>query len=284
MARKKKKHPEKTDLLLTNIHISPFKDMYHWLMTASWPMMFFSVSVVFLFANFIFAILYSLIDGLSAPCTFLGYFFFSVHTIATVGYGNIFPVSLLANVLVTLEIMLGLFMAALMTGIVFSKFSKPTAKVEFSRLAVVSQRNGMKSFNFRIANSRGAHIAEATVKLAVVKEYTTPEGEFMRKLYDLNVERSQTPLFIISWSVYHPLSEDSPLYDLIFGDRQDEDFRIIVSLTGFEPVLGQTVHVRHMYSSSEIRKGMVFKDAVKREGNLLTIDYDNFHEVKPQEL
>ena len=274
---KKKKKP--AGFVFTSANSSPFRDTYHWFLTASWPVFFAAMVFVFITTNFFFTLLYYFCGGLSSTSHFWGYFFFSVHTIATVGYGNIFPVSPLAQILVTAEIMTGLFLIALMTGLVFSKFSRPTAKVLFSEVAVVSQRNGVPSFNFRMANSRGVHIAEAQVKVSVVKEYTTAEGEFMRKLYDLNLERSNSPMFIISWSVFHPVTEDSPLYDLIFGDRKEEDFRIVVSLTGYEPVLGQTIHSRYMYGPNDIHVGKTFKDAVKREGDLITLDYSVFHDV-----
>ncbi len=265
----------------TSTKSSAFRDSYFWFITTSWPKLVGVLGGIFLSLNAAFALLYTLSGGIAnvGRYDYVGYFFFSVHTLATVGYGNAYPVLLISHCLVALEIMCGIFMITLITGLMFSKFSRPTAKVIFSRSAVINNRDGHPHLSFRLANERGSTIAEAQLSVSVLKDFKTSEGESLRKLYDLKLDREKTPLFILSWTVFHKIDENSPLYGLDEAAIINGDMQIIISMTGFEPILGQTVHTRHMYWAKDIEWGKRFKDALTRREKHLHLDYGLFHET-----
>lgn len=269
-------------LIKTNAKIDPFHDLYYWLILLRWPAFVGILMLFFVILNLIFGGIYYLIGGLANVGTgFADHFFFSVHTLATVGYGHVFPQSILANTVAALEIILGLFMMALMTGLIFAKFSRPSARIIFSHNAVIHKRNGIDCLVFRVANKRDHHIAEASLNVVALKKDTTPEGDSMRKLYTLNLERAQTPLFVLSWMVIHQITPDSPLYGLTAQDMIDGDVRVLLSLTGHDSVLGQTMHARHIYQADQVKFGYRLKDALKTlEGSILHLDFDVFHEIE----
>jgi inward rectifier potassium channel len=264
-------------LIQTNTKIDPFRDLYYWFILMSWPSFVGVLSIFFIVLNLIYGGIYFMIGGLkNVGPSFADHVFFSVHTVATVGYGNVFPDSFLANIVASSEIILGLFMMALMTGLIFAKFSRPSARIIFSKFAVIHQRHGEDCLVFRVANKRGHHIAEASLNVVAIKKEITPEGDTMRKLYTLQLERAQTPLFVLSWMVIHRITPDSPIYGLSSDDFQTGDVRILLSLTGHDSILGQTTHARHIYSPDDIKFGYRLKDAVKT----LDLDFDTFHEIE----
>src|SRR5439155_9491677 len=134
-------------------------------------------------------------------------FFSSVQTMATIGYGGMAPIGIYANVLVTIEALVGLLGLAMATGLAFAKLSRPTARVLFSRVAVIAPRDGVRSLMLRMANERANQILEAQVHLALARTETTAEGERVRRLYDLELVRTRTPLFVLTWTVIHPIDE-----------------------------------------------------------------------------
>ncbi len=270
-------------LVQTNARIDPFHDLYHWMILQRWPQFIGVLGLCFLVINLIFGGLYYLIGGLvNVKSGFLDHVFFSVHTMATVGYGNVYPEGVLTNCIAAFEIMLGLFMMALITGLIFAKFSRPTARILFSRYAVIHQRNGVDCLVFRMANARSHHVAEASLNVAALKHDVTPEGDHMRKLHTLTLERSQTPLFVLSWMVFHPITPDSPLFGLSHQDMIAGDVRLLLSLTGYDSIVGQTIHTRHIYYPEDIKLGYRLKDALTTtDSNALHLDFDMFHDIEP---
>jgi inward rectifier potassium channel len=279
---RKKNHDPSAPIITMSSHMKPFRDSYFWLLTTSWPTLIGVLTSLFLLVNTLFATFYFWSDGIANVNhnDFWGYFFFSIHTSATVGYGNAYPVGFLSNGIVTVEIIAGVFMMALTTGLMFAKFSRPTAKVLFSKVAVMNTRDGHPYFSFRLANERGSHIAEAQLTVAVLKTVKTAEGETLRKLYDLKLDREKTPLFILSWTVLHKIDENSPLFGIDHQAFTEGDMQVIVSLTGLEPILGQNIHGRHIYRPEALAWGKRFKDALtRRENNTLHMDYEEFHKI-----
>src|SRR5437867_11613586 len=192
-------------------------DLYHRLISSSWPRLLMLVAVAFVGVNTLFALGYLLgrdaIEN-ARPGSFADAFFFSVQTMATVGYGKMVPRALYANVLVTVEVLMALMGLALVTGLTFAKFSRPTARVLFSRRAVIAPQDGVPSLMFRMANARGNNIVEAQVHVVLARNETTAEGVEMRRFYDLDLTRRQSALFTLSWTAIHPLTEASPLRGL----------------------------------------------------------------------
>jgi len=265
----------------------PIRDSYYWLITHQWSVFLTVLATGFISMNLIFASIYYFTQGIfGVPNhSFLQYFFFSIHTLATVGYGNMYPVTPLAEFCVSIEIMLGIFMIAVTTGLMFAKFSLPTAKVVYSKVAVIQTRNEKPTLTFRLANERGNHIAEASIHVAILKNETTKEGDKLRKLHDLKLERYQTPMFILSWSIFHVIDEHSPLFGLTQKDIEDDNITITVSFSGLEPVLGQTVHSRYLYYPKDLVWNARLVDSLSRlDDGTLHLDYDKFHTWESTDL
>ncbi|MFQ5350694.1 MAG: ion channel, partial [Thermoanaerobaculia bacterium] len=195
--------------------------LYHSLLTLSWPRFLLLVLAGYLATHVVFAILYTLcgteaLTGL--PAATLGEqlqrsFFFSVHTLSTIGYGQIVPATLGANLLMTAESIAGLFGLALVTGLVFARFSRPTADVVFSDNAVVAPYRGLTAFQFRIANRRRNQLVDLTARVHFTR-LEGKKGERKRRFYDLELERRKVTFFPLSWTLVHPIDDDSPLAGL----------------------------------------------------------------------
>jgi inward rectifier potassium channel len=222
------------------------------------------------------------LEGTDGGATsFLDAFFFSVQTFATIGYGKLTPRSLPANLLVTLEALVGLLAVALATGLVFARFSRPTARVLFSERAAIAPHDGVLSLVFRMANERRSQIVQAEVSVTVIRDDRTVEGETYRSLYDLALERHHSPFFTLSWTVVHPIDEKSPLRDIASdAGLRSAGAEIMVSLVGIDDALAQTVHARFSYAPDDIVWGGRFADILERRDGLVVMDLDRFHDVE----
>ncbi|HXW83876.1 MAG TPA: ion channel, partial [Candidatus Binataceae bacterium] len=190
----------------------PWTDLYHFLINASWPALLGFIASLFVGLNLLFALAYYLDRGIERADGFLDVFFFSVETMATIGYGRMSPITTVANILMTVEALTGLIGLAMVTGLVFAKFSIPSSRVRFSKLALIAERDGVPSLLFRMANLRANRIVEATVHIAFARDEITVEGERVRRFYDLPMVRERTPLFALSWTAVHRIDQQSPLY------------------------------------------------------------------------
>jgi inward rectifier potassium channel len=256
-------------------------DLYHFLLTASWPMLLLGIVVAFAGLNAIFGIIYLLDHGIenARPGSFSDAFFFSVQTMATIGYGGMVPRTFIANLLVSVEALTGLIGLALVTGLVFAKFSRPTAKVRFSRFAVVARRDGVPSLMFRMANVRGNRIVDASAQVVFARQEKTAEGDEMRRFHDLKLQRYRNAIFNYSWTVIHPLNEDSPLSGESVESMERALGEIIVSVTGLDETFAQTVHARHSYKPRDIVWGARLADILERSSGGLAIDYSRFDDI-----
>lgn len=258
------------------------KDLYYFLLKVSW--MHF---VLFLICNYValnlcFALIFLKIGGIASlhPAGFWHYFFFSIQTMSTVGYGAMHPVTMLANLVVTIEIIIGLFVTALFTGLMFAKFSRPQSKVIFSKNILVSMRNHKKYLVFRLANERDNTLSQVHIRVSVLRSEETQEGDNIRKSHDLTLERSSTPLFSLTWTVLHPIDENSPLHGLQDTDFEKENIWIAVSFTGHDPILSQTIHRHHIYKPEDLRLGYSFKESDK---GTLSVEFEHFDAIQKQE-
>src|SRR5262249_9746259 len=148
---------------------------------------------------------------------FLRAFFFSIHTLATIGYGTITPVGVPANVIVSIESFIGLFGLALCTSLLFARFSRPTAKILFSRQAIIAPYQGIKAFEFRIANMRRSQIIELEAKVLFAR-FEDVGGRQLRRFYPMKLERERVVFFPLSWTIVHPIDEESPFYGMTDAD------------------------------------------------------------------
>jgi inward rectifier potassium channel len=260
----------------------PFRDLYHYLLTASWPMLLLIIASVFFGANVLFAIGYYFDGGIENvhSGSFLDMFFFSVQTMATIGYGKLEPVTLFSNILVSIEAFVGLLALAMMTGLVFAKFSRPTARVRFTRYAVVSTRDGVPSLMVRMANLRANRVLEAQVHLTIVWNELTAEGEGVRKIFDLRTTRARSPLFSLSWTAIHPIDSASPLFGLTPESLEQRQAQIVVSIVGLDETLAQTIHARHQFKAADIIWGARFADILRpRPDGEYEVDYTHIDDV-----
>lgn len=262
-----------------------WRDPYHFLLTITWPRFFALTGFCYIATNALFALLY--LAGGDAiknarPGSFLDAFFFSVQTMATIGYGAIYPQTDYANMLVSIEALVGLMGVATATGLMFARFSRPTARVLFSRVAVVAPHNGVPTLMLRVANERRNQILEAQIGLSLLRDEVTQEGQYIRRFYDLKLLRSQTRIFALSWTVMHEIDESSPLYGATPELLAEAETDIVATLTGIDETASQTVHARHYYVTDEILWNMRFVDIFSRkpDGRRL-LDFTRFHDVTP---
>ena len=246
------------------------------------------MAFVYLGLNVLFATLYLRGDGAitnARPGAFSDAFFFSVETLSTIGYGQMSPATLYGNVVMTVEALFGLTLLAVVAGLVFARVSRPTARVIFSKVAVVTPYNGIPTLSFRLANERRNQILEAQVSVTLVRDERTPEGEWMRRFYDLQLARQRSPIFAMTFTVMHPIDPASPLWNATAASLTAEAAEIVVTVTGIDETLSQAVHARTSYLAHEVVWGHRFADVfTQTEDGRLAIDYRRFHDTEPDQL
>lgn len=260
---------------------------YHWLLTMSWPKFTAFVAAVYITSNMLFAVGY-LLCGENALTGFMhGFlgkfwiaFFFSVETIATIGYGNIVPITLAANMLMTVESLFGILAFALVAGIVFARFARPTAEILFSRNAIIAPYRDMRGFMFRVVNQRRTQILDLHARVLLARRNkNAPEGA--REFIPLKLERESVALFPLAWTIVHPIDADSPLRDFRSeADLHACDSEILVMLDGFDETFSQTVHTRSSYKGEEVVWGARFRSLFNplEPDGMISIDVRKLHE------
>ncbi|MEX0270385.1 ion channel [Leptolyngbyaceae cyanobacterium UHCC 1019] len=273
----------RTTFLQINAKSAFWRDLYHLLLTMSWMQFLGLVVGLYLAGNLLFAVAYVLGGDSIAnakPGSLVDAFFFSIQTMATIGYGALYPKTFYANLLVAIEALIGLLGVAMITGLMFARFSRPSARVIFSRVAVVVPYDGKPTLMFRTANNRGNQILEARLWATLVRSETTAEGYTMRRIYDLNLVRSHSPLFTLSWTAMHPIDESSPLYGETPESLANSDADIIVSLTGLDETVAQPINARESYAVSDLIWNQRFVDVIFSLPNgQRVVDYSYFHDV-----
>ena len=262
----------------------PLSDFYHTLMRASWPVTFAVILGAFVGLNVLYALVYMLlgagIDG-ARPGSFEDAFFFSVQTLATIGYGKMSPVSRVAHLIVTFEAFTGMLFTALTTGLLFAKFSRPTARVLFSKNVVIAQHEGKPTLMFRIANERGNRIVQASVRVSLLKEIVTPEGMQFRRLIDLKLQRADSAMFMITWTVFHTIDEASPLFGVTAENVGEGTPGLVVTMIGLDDTLSQTVHARHSWTHEDFLFDRKFVDVLRElPDGTRVLDLTKFHDTE----
>ena len=262
-------------------------DIYHRLLKLSWPRLAAAFVLLFLVFNLVFALLYSLdptgidVDNtrINAPA-FWRAFFFSIDTVAMIGHGNRHPISLVTNVLMVVEVTCGILFFALVTGIFFARLSRPAARVLFSNVAVICEVDGVPTLMLRAANQRHNLVFEARAGVSLVKDEVIDKTTF-RWFRDLTLERSSTPVFMLTWTIMHRIGPDSPLAAYLSDGQFPPDSEILVVLSGTDEGSGQTIHARWAYRPDDIRWNARFEDIIGvRQDGIRTIDYRRFHSVE----
>ncbi|WP_442808913.1 ion channel [Trinickia soli] len=260
-------------------------DLYHRALTATWPAFFGSMAAFFVLLNTVFAALYLCGHAPIAnqsPQGFLGAFFFSVETLATVGYGDMHPQTVYAHAIATLEIFTGMSSIALATGLIFVRFSRPRARIIFARYAVVRPLDGKPTLMLRAANARQNFIVEAKAKLRLMRHETKPEGYPLWRILDLKLVREQHPTFLLGWNLMHVIDESSPLYGETAESLAACEASLMLMIEGADETTTQTMYGRHNWSHEDIRWQHRFLDLLHDDEDGIThIDYAKFDEVAP---
>jgi inward rectifier potassium channel len=263
---------------------SNWQEPYHLILTLPWMGFIAIVSLLYIALNIGFTGLY-LLGGdciVNGNGSFQDAFFFSVQTLAGIGYGVLSPKTTYANYIVVIEAITGLLAIALLTGLSFARFSRPTARVMFSKFAVIMPQNNLPTLLFRAANQRRNQMLEAQVRLSLSRDEVTTDGHHVRRFYELQVLRSYNPTFSLSWTLMHSIDEQSPLYGFSAESLAESQSQIIVSLSGIDETVSQNVHARHTYGANNIILNHQLVDIIHiiDEQNRY-LDLTSFHHVIP---
>ncbi|MGP8025381.1 MAG: ion channel [Acidocella sp.] len=259
-------------------------DLYHKTLVVGWPTFIFVSVGLYLLANILFALLYMLQPAgveTARPGHFLDFFFFSVQTITTVGYGKLIPVSLYSNSIMTLESLSGILFNALVTGLGFARFSRPRARVLFSNVAVISRQDGKTTLSVRLANKRRSTMLSADVEATFVHLVRTKEGKALRRYDSLKLTKQHTPVFSLTFIAEHVLDETSPLYGATKASLVEGEAEVIITVTGLDNTTSQSVHASAAYGAENIIWNRRFVDVVGyTDDGYRVIDYRRFHETE----
>ena len=262
--------------------LSFHEDFYPFLLKLTWPRFFGLFSLTFVALNAIFAVLYMARPGsVQGASSYPDYFFFSIETFATIGYGEMTPNGTWAHVVMSLEALSGICATALMTGLIFARFTRPTSQVLFSDRMIIAPWNGVPHLMFRLANQRQNQLVEAQLSLMILLKEETKEGHTLRRPTDLTLVRSRNAMFALTWLAMHRIDEASPFYgENALAKLAEQNADVFVTMTGFDETLMQTVHARFRYALDHIVPAQRFVDVLEVDDDgMRTIDYDKFHDI-----
>ena len=262
-----------------------WSDAYHTILTLSWPRFFALIFGIYLLVNVLFATAFYMVPGTiinARTGSFVDAFFFSIETLATVGYGVMSPATVYGHVVASTEILLGMLVTAMLTGLLFARFSRPTARVLFSDVAVVTTFDGDRTLMIRAGNERNNLILEASARITLIRKERIKEGETFYRVYDLKLNRDRNSAFAMSWTIMHKIDESSPLFGKSPGDLVMEEAMLHVAISGQDETLNDTVHARQTYEPENIIFDNHFADILfERETGKWSVDFTKFHDVKP---
>ncbi|GKQ49537.1 ion channel [Bradyrhizobium sp. Ce-3] len=271
------------EVVTEGLELSFWADISHRCMTASWPAFIGGAALVFVAFNAVFALLYWLGDRPIANVPdgqYIDYLYFSIETLSTAGYGDMHPQTHYGHFIATIELFTGIFSMSLMTGLIFARFSRPSARLLFADSPVISNHEGQPTLMIRLANERHNIIANATARLWLFKSGVSKEGMPYRRFYELPLLRSESPALALSWTLFHAIDQDSPLHGLDAADLEAVNAGLGLIVSGYDDVAAQTVHARKSYEHSDIRFGHRYAEILQAtDDGRLRIDYSRFHET-----
>ena len=265
-----------------------WRDIYRWLLGLNWPQFAGFIGAVYLGLNLLFAVLYSIdpnsVAGRTSTSWFLDCFFFSVQTLATVGYGHMYPQTLYGHLVSTFEIMTGIFLIAVMTGLIFVRFARPVARVVFSRSMVIGPLNGKPTLMVRVGNENHHSMVEAKFRIMYTRDQQLAEGGDFRYFHELKLHFDQLTVFPAALTLRHEIDEKSPLHGATIESLETERALFFVSVVGIDPVIAAEVQTQRDYSWRDVEFGRRFAEIYresKGEARRLTVDYGRLHDTEP---
>jgi inward rectifier potassium channel len=271
------------EIITEGLDLNFWADISHRCMTASWPSFIAGAALVFLAFNAVFACFYWIGDQPIANVpggAYIDYFYFSIETLSTAGYGDMHPQTHYGHFIATVELFTGIFSMSLMTGLIFARFSRPQARLLFANNPVISNHEGLPTLMVRLANERQNLIGNASARLWMFKDIVTAEGHSIRRFYELPLLRSESPALALSWTLHHALDETSPLHGTNPEQLAADNVSLIVVVSGYDVVAAQTVHARKSYEYPAIRFGHRYADILDTTDDGRTrIDYSRFHDT-----
>ena len=263
---------------------SAFSDMYYSALELSWPAFFGLFVLVFLAINAFFGVIYAAIPNAIAnahPHSFLDGFFFSVETLATVGYGNMAPIRYAAHTVATVEIMLGVLLTATVTGLTFARFARPRSSILFSNVAILGLHDGKEALIVRIASVRARPLADVSAQFGFVEQVDVEDGPSFRQVVDLPLVRQHNAMLTLSWTLTHIIDPDGPVRETL---RNGEPVRLMVTVGGLDTLLASPTFGGRFYRNEDIRIDHDFVDMIDEdEGGVLDIDLGRLHQTKARE-
>lgn len=264
-------------------------NLYHTVISMSWLRFIGLTLLLYFLSNIVFGIFYAafgaaaLVDTSEIPIgnLLLRGFFFSVQTFATIGYGTIHPVGVLPNLLVTIESYYSMIVTALITGIVFARFARPTAKILFSEVAVVAPYRGIEGLMFRMVNGRSSQLIEVEAQVLFAR-FVEIDGKVTRRFDVLELERKRVTFFPLAWTIVHPIDDSSPIFGLTEEDLKNTDAEILVLLSATDETFASIVYTRSSYKAAEVKFGNKFANIYNpvKEGEQLSIDINKLSRIE----
>ncbi len=264
------------------------RDPYHLAVTLSWPKFFGLLLAVELVVNLLFAGLYALAPGSvvnARPGSLSDLFFFSIETLATVGYGVMAPGTLYGHVVSAIEILCGMTLTAVFTGLIFVRFSRPKANIMFADSPVITTHNGKPALMVRVGNGRLSPLGDAKAKISVIAVERTEEGDTFWRSHELDLVRAGIPVFLLTWTLVHEIAGPSPLRGATPESLEAGDFRMLVNVEVRDQAIASVVCDTHVYGAGDIAWGMRYVDAVAwRDDGSRTVDMTKLSTVEPDDM
>jgi inward rectifier potassium channel len=272
------------EFLKLNAEHWEWRDLYQSLLSFSWPEFVLFIASIYIGLNLIFAALYlaapGCINGLP-PHSFVDAFFFSVQTLATVGYGHWYPDTIYGHIVSTMEIVVGVFGLAVMTGLIFVRFSRPIARIVFSQSLVISPLKGKQTLMVRIGNLHQESMVEAEFRVMFARNEPVEEDDSFRFFYPLKLHFDRLAAFPAALTLRHTIDESSPLYGATFDSLQAGRAVFVVSVAGVDPVIPAAIQTHRDYTWRDVRFGHRFAEMYLEEDNKLTVDFARIHDTQP---
>ncbi|PVZ83856.1 Inward rectifier potassium channel [Serratia sp. S1B] len=264
------------------VHI--WQDLYYYSLAISWPVFFCAIAIIFLLLNAMFACLFMLGNSPITnqfPPGFLGAFFFSIETMATVGYGDMHPQTLYGHIIASIDIFVGMCSVALATGVIFARFSRPSSKILFARSITITTEDNQSVLSVRIANMRSSIMTDIQGMMWMVCNELSDDGITRTKLYELPLQQSHFPALILYWTLTHIIDKSSPLYGKTQQQLNDCDTGIILNVEGFDSTTAQIIHGEHLWSNTKILWQQRYIDLIHTDNHVSYVNWSHFDETVP---